>query len=254
MGMIKCSDCGKDISDMAQACPNCGRPVKMVNQGNVPVQNVNASQNMYQQAEPAPKAKKKGHGCLVTGALIVCIISVLILMISSGIKRNQETINAGDASSSAPSNTSSAEASSEQQEEDAKVPKGTAGEIDEELVLVVNEVTEADSISAANGYLAYKPDSGKFAVVNVTISNNSKSSKKLLLNYFALIGPDEARYVSSITTGADEKFITVETINPNLEITGNLLFEIPKDLAAEECLLQYTDYDLFSGAVYFELK
>ena len=29
MGLIKCPDCGKDISDSAPVCPNCGRPMKV---------------------------------------------------------------------------------------------------------------------------------------------------------------------------------------------------------------------------------
>jgi hypothetical protein len=28
MALIECSDCGKDISDKATACPNCGRPMR----------------------------------------------------------------------------------------------------------------------------------------------------------------------------------------------------------------------------------
>ena len=28
MGLIKCEDCGKLISDAAESCPNCGRPIK----------------------------------------------------------------------------------------------------------------------------------------------------------------------------------------------------------------------------------
>jgi DNA-directed RNA polymerase subunit RPC12/RpoP len=31
MALIKCSECGKEISDKAQSCPNCGCPVKVVN-------------------------------------------------------------------------------------------------------------------------------------------------------------------------------------------------------------------------------
>ena len=27
MLLVKCIDCGKDISNLAPACPNCGRPV-----------------------------------------------------------------------------------------------------------------------------------------------------------------------------------------------------------------------------------
>ncbi len=28
MPLINCPDCGKEISDIAPACPNCGRPIK----------------------------------------------------------------------------------------------------------------------------------------------------------------------------------------------------------------------------------
>ena len=27
MALIKCPDCGKEVSDKAPACPNCGRPI-----------------------------------------------------------------------------------------------------------------------------------------------------------------------------------------------------------------------------------
>ncbi len=30
MAMIKCSDCGKDISDKAATCPGCGAPINEV--------------------------------------------------------------------------------------------------------------------------------------------------------------------------------------------------------------------------------
>lgn len=31
MALIKCADCGKDISDLAPSCPNCGRPRELAN-------------------------------------------------------------------------------------------------------------------------------------------------------------------------------------------------------------------------------
>ena len=46
MALIKCPECGKEISDQATACPNCGCPVK---QSTTPISNPQTS----------PKAKKK---------------------------------------------------------------------------------------------------------------------------------------------------------------------------------------------------
>lgn len=31
MALIKCPECGKEISDAAKSCPNCGHPVKIGN-------------------------------------------------------------------------------------------------------------------------------------------------------------------------------------------------------------------------------
>ena len=28
MALIKCPECGKEISDAAESCPNCGYPIK----------------------------------------------------------------------------------------------------------------------------------------------------------------------------------------------------------------------------------
>lgn len=28
MALIKCSECGKEVSDKASSCPNCGAPIK----------------------------------------------------------------------------------------------------------------------------------------------------------------------------------------------------------------------------------
>lgn len=36
MSLIKCSECGKDISDKAEQCPNCGVPLRKIK---VPVKN-----------------------------------------------------------------------------------------------------------------------------------------------------------------------------------------------------------------------
>ncbi|MGC9602979.1 MAG: zinc-ribbon domain-containing protein [Minisyncoccia bacterium] len=31
MALIKCSECGKDVSDKAHSCPNCGHPINPAN-------------------------------------------------------------------------------------------------------------------------------------------------------------------------------------------------------------------------------
>ena len=53
MALIKCEDCGKDFSDAAAACPNCGRPNK----------------------PPAPtKRTGGGNGCLIVIGIFAMMI------------------------------------------------------------------------------------------------------------------------------------------------------------------------------------
>lgn len=40
MALIKCSECGMEISDKAKACPGCGCPVKRKEEGTVPTETV----------------------------------------------------------------------------------------------------------------------------------------------------------------------------------------------------------------------
>jgi len=35
MALIKCSECGKDVSDKASSCPNCGNPIGVGNKATV---------------------------------------------------------------------------------------------------------------------------------------------------------------------------------------------------------------------------
>lgn len=210
-------------------------------------------QTMPNMQTQAPVKRKKGHGCLITILVFIGIIVFFAIIGSVVSKNGTSDANSNDAQQQVEA-TETSETSEASETSGTSIVFGEEGEIAKEVMLKVNEVTETDSISAANGMMSYTPDSGKYAVVNVTISNNSKKSQNLLLNYFKLVGPDEAEYVATIVAIADDKFITVDTINPNLDITGNLLFEIPKELSAQDCKLKYSDYDLFSNISYFELK
>lgn len=59
MALIKCPDCGKDVSDVAPACPTCGRPVVP------PTRTV-----------PAKKTSPLAWGCLI---VIIAVVGLMIL-------------------------------------------------------------------------------------------------------------------------------------------------------------------------------
>ena len=62
MALIDCLDCGKQFSDQASACPNCGRPNEL-----------NAAA-VSPEVKPEPR---KGNGCLVGCSSIFALVLVL---------------------------------------------------------------------------------------------------------------------------------------------------------------------------------
>lgn len=69
MALIKCPDCGKEFSDQAAACPNCGRPNKTVEQ---------SAEHPQAQPQPQPpKEEKPKNTKLSIAALIVVILGTI---------------------------------------------------------------------------------------------------------------------------------------------------------------------------------
>ncbi len=69
MALIKCPECGKEISDKAASCPHCGCPISHPQ--------TQAEKTVIQNNLQNAKPKKKGHGCLIT---LLCIIAVPVFI------------------------------------------------------------------------------------------------------------------------------------------------------------------------------
>lgn len=75
MAIIKCPDCGKEISDRAEACPNCGCPI--------------AAKPVYENAPVAEVKKKKKTGIIIAiiAVIIIAAAAVLVFVLGgSGVK------------------------------------------------------------------------------------------------------------------------------------------------------------------------
>ena len=57
MALIKCSECGKEISDKANNCPNCGCPIDKIRDFSEDIEMSNISVN----SKAVPRRKKRGR-------------------------------------------------------------------------------------------------------------------------------------------------------------------------------------------------
>lgn len=78
MSLVKCPECGKEISDRATSCPNCG----------CPVEKTSIPQGLNNQ--PPVNKKKKGHGCLIPSIFLLALLIGLCVAVSQGVKDVEE--------------------------------------------------------------------------------------------------------------------------------------------------------------------
>lgn len=125
MGLTNCPECGKEISDMAASCPNCGRPMRV--QGGP--QNVNAGQPyvnqeqqnmgqqvMYQQMQgqtPQANGKKKGScgGCLASVFAAFFVLAVIGGIVGGVTSKNTGATNTAKETENSVEETASEEES-----------------------------------------------------------------------------------------------------------------------------------------------
>lgn len=81
MALIKCPECGKEISDMANSCPHCGRPIVIAQ---------STTQKTNSSSKNATRKKKKGHGCLVFVIVFFILFGGLCVVVSRGVKDMEE--------------------------------------------------------------------------------------------------------------------------------------------------------------------
>ena len=221
MALINCPECGKDISTQATTCPHCGITLR---------------------SSTTKKKKSKIPTIIILLFIFSAVIVVLIKQAPSTTTNNTASTSTDPSTTASPSDTTS---------KDESIPLGTATSIGD-FSIMVNSVTEATEISAGSGFLKYTADSGKYGIVNVTLKNTSQSSSTFSLSSFQLVSSDGVEYSPTIIAAADENYISIDSLNPNMDTTGNIAFNIPSDVDTTSLTLTYSAG--FSGSTVFELK
>jgi hypothetical protein len=88
MALIKCSECNKEISDKAPACPKCGAPVEKTEytkvEEKVTTETIKTQQN-FEQKEPVKQSesKKSSSWKIITIVLVIALIIIAFLMVQN---------------------------------------------------------------------------------------------------------------------------------------------------------------------------
>jgi len=85
MGLVKCPECGKEISDKANSCPSCGCPIDQ--------KKAAPSQKEVPQLQDGSRKVKKGGGCLskiIAFFIVMAVIGAVIVLIQ-GPNKDKES-------------------------------------------------------------------------------------------------------------------------------------------------------------------
>ena len=96
MALIKCPECGKEVSDHAASCPNCGYPISDQANERIPAKGSHFADNSQKSLEPAESdADVKRSKNLITGLILaasfVAVIFICVYLVTprySGLAQN----------------------------------------------------------------------------------------------------------------------------------------------------------------------
>jgi len=139
----------------------------------------------------------------------------------------------------------SEEAETESEEESDEVETAKIGEpaTIADVTFTVNGVEETSEISSGNEFIDDVTTSGKFVILDITVENGKSESITIDSNYFKVITGDGTEYEPNssgdvvMALGDEATDFFLEQINPNLDKTGKVVFEVSDDVNLDESVL-----------------
>ncbi|WP_010094271.1 DUF4352 domain-containing protein [Ornithinibacillus scapharcae] len=113
-----------------------------------------------------------------------------------------------------------------------------------DVTFTVNGVEEATEIKSDNQFIENATTSGKFVIVDVNVKNGKSEAITINSSFFKIVTDDGVEYDPSTSVevtmalgdAASEFFL--EQINPNLDKTGKVVFEVAADVDLSKTVLR----------------
>lgn len=144
-----------------------------------------------------------------------------------------------------PSKTNASKQSTPKKTAPKKVEKtygvGDSVSIDN-VTFKVNKVDSKTEIKSNNEFVDPAKASGKFIILDVSIKNGQKDALTMDSSYFKLKTKDDTTYESSTDGNVlmvipEKKQLFLEQLNPGIEKSGTIVFDVPKDLKLSDVYL-----------------
>jgi hypothetical protein len=209
MSLMKCSECGNDISTKAESCPRCGAVLKK---------------------KTVPVTTKKNHGCCGCLVAFICIFIIIgaigVLTRSDSPSKNNTTSSARQVHSIVKTDI---ENSSSAQKEKAKEPdvhrEGETVHVGYTSYAVWSSWWSSQLSS--NEFLNQRPNA-MYLFVELTVRNNDKKAR--IVPPFTLVDENNAEYEASSNGWAVEGSIgLIESLNPSVSKQGFVVFDVPQE-------------------------
>jgi hypothetical protein len=215
-----CKACNHEVSKSAKKCPNCGQKLKM--------------------------------GFLMKG-LIGFGVLILIGIFASLGEDDSTTTTSEPVSESANEETNTETAKKDEPKEEVLSVGQPAKVGDFEYVVV--GTSETNEIKSDNEFIESKTTTGKFIVVDYSVKNLDSKARMIDSSLFRIMsGGNEFEPMQDmdIIMLIGDKNLFLEEVNPQMSREGQIVFEVPADLATYD--LQLSSGVGWSGGEYKTVK
>lgn len=239
-----CPNCGHDCGD-AKFCPECGFPLSQ-SSDDLPVDISKMSNhrkrrtNSPQPQQQAPTViytnpPRKRHGCLIA-AIIVGIIVIIFLVLVANLTPKLLSTSSNQFTTS----QTSVQSVQQAQSEEPPVPIGQEAN-NGKVSIKVNSVSETSKISDDTGYLYYSPSEGaRFVLVNITARNVGNEMYSFVISNFQILDSSGNQYSPSVMV--KDNYLNSGSINPGLSETGDIAFEVPKNVSLSDLKMEFSEF------------
>lgn len=257
MAMIKCRECGKDVSDQAASCPNCGCPIQInnypqqsnyngVSSTNTSNQTMNygqPQQNIYNQpaqngyynsqynknipynSSPNARTEKKKNGigqAFVFVSLVLLAFLFFVMSLNSAKKSNKNANSVTNNSSKNDNQTESESITTSKPQEETKDRYYVGDTWENKYVLISYE--ECGEYISDNYFM--QPEEGKkYIYASFTFENIGNSDTTVAYWDFDCYADG---YACDDTYVADDAAFS-QTLSSGRKISGSVYYEVPID-------------------------